>query len=241
MQQYRDLLDREADPGGLAYWTNEITRCGSEPICVHNRRIDVAAAFFVEQEFQQTGAFIYRVYAAALARRPLYSEFVADHNQVTGGPNLESNKSAFVDGFTQRTEFLGRYPLSTDGASYVDGLLATLKNNYDADLSAQRGTLLSEYNRCVQTSAQDHCRAQTLRQVAEDPVFSQSAYNPTFVLMQYFGYLRRGPDQQGYDFWLNLLNSQPGNHRGMVCAFITSGEYQLRFSATITHTNAECQ
>jgi len=40
--------------------------------------------------------------------------------------------------------------------------------------------------------------------------FKDAEYNPAFVLMQYFGYLRRGPDQGGYDFWLNILNnSQP--------------------------------
>ena len=63
--------------------------------------------------------------------------------------------------------------------------------------------------------------------------------------MQYFGYLRRDPDQGGYDFWLNILNnnlpSDPSGYRAMVCAFVTSGEYQLRFGSQITHTNQECQ
>jgi hypothetical protein len=60
------------------------------------------------------------------------------------------------------------------------------------------------------------------------------------VLMQYFGYLRRNPDQGGYDFWLNILNSQPNNFDGMVCSFITSTEYQLRFGTVATHSNADC-
>jgi hypothetical protein len=59
--------------------------------------------------------------------------------------------------------------------------------------------------------------------------------------MEYFGYLRRDLDPGGYDFWLNVLNNrEPNNYRGMVCAFITSAEYQLRFSLLVTHTNAEC-
>ena len=58
--------------------------------------------------------------------------------------------------------------------------------------------------------------------------FKQAEYNSAFVLMEYFGYLKRDPDQAGYDFWLNILNHrEPGNYRGMVCAFITSDEYQL--------------
>jgi hypothetical protein len=33
-----------------------------------------------------------------------------------------------------------------------------------------------------------------------------------FVLAEYFGYLRRDPDQGGYQFWLNVLNNrEPGN------------------------------
>lgn len=58
--------------------------------------------------------------------------------------------------------------------------------------------------------------------------------------MQYFGYLRRVEDAKGYEFWLNVLNKQPNDYRRMVCAFITSVEYQHRFSSAVTHTNAEC-
>jgi hypothetical protein len=60
--------------------------------------------------------------------------------------------------------------------------------------------------------------------------------------MQYFGYLRRDPEKGGYDFWLNVLdNKVPGNYRGMVCAFITSAEYQDRFNNTRTHNDSECR
>ena len=57
-------------------------------------------------------------------------------------------------------------------------------------------------------------------------------------------YLRRGSDPGGYDFWLNVLNNSgggdPGNYRAMVCSFITSREYQGRFSRVVTRTNGEC-
>ena len=59
--------------------------------------------------------------------------------------------------------------------------------------------------------------------------------------MEYFGYLGRDPEREGYNFWLNVLdNREPGNYRGMVCAFLTSTEYQRRFSSVVTRTNAEC-
>ena len=61
-QQYVDVLGREPDEGGFNYWSDEILRCGTDAACVNARRSDVAAAFFIEQEFQQTGSYIYNMY-----------------------------------------------------------------------------------------------------------------------------------------------------------------------------------
>ena len=49
------------------------------------------------------------------------------------------------------------------------------------------------------------------------------------------------PDQAGYVFWLGILNNADrNNYRGMVCAFITSTEYQRRFGSVITQSNSSC-
>ncbi|HKG15281.1 MAG TPA: hypothetical protein VKB12_18295, partial [Pyrinomonadaceae bacterium] len=58
-----------------------------------------------------------------------------------------------------------------------------------------------------------------------------------FVLMEYFGYLRRNPqdppdgDRGGYVFWLSKLNEFNGDFikAEMVKAFISSDEYRHRF------------
>ncbi len=62
-------------------------------------------------------------------------------------------------------------------------------------------------------------------------IFSLSKFNQTFVMMEYFGYLRRDPDESGYQFWLAKLNQFAGNfdRAEMVNAFIVSGEYLARF------------
>jgi hypothetical protein len=69
-------------------------------------------------------------------------------------------------------------------------------------------------------------------------------YNASFVLTEYFGYLRRDPEPEGYDFWLGQVDRFPIRNidiqHAMVCSFITSIEYQQRFSPIVTHTNAEC-
>ena len=79
--------------------------------------------------------------------------------------------------------------------------------------------------------------AEVLRAVAEDADLSSAESNRAFVLMQFFGYLRRNPndapdtDYTGYDFWLTKLNQFNGNFQNadMVKAFINSSEYRQRY------------
>jgi len=107
-----------------------------------------------------------------------------------------------------------------------------------ADLSSQRDALIADYRNGTDLN---QGRALVLRDIAADASFTQAQYNKAFVLSEYFGYLQRNPDQGGYDFWLNVIsNREVGNYRGMVCAFITSNEYQRRFSEVISHSNGEC-
>jgi hypothetical protein len=49
------------------------------------------------------------------------------------------------------------------------------------------------------------------------------------VAMQYYGYLRRTPEDAGYTAWLNYLNAHPTDFRTMVNGFMNSIEYRLRF------------
>ena len=134
----------------------------------------------------------------------------------------------------QQPEFTAKYPASLSGAQFIDALLLTVRQGSGVDLSARRQALLDDY-------AANNSRARVLRLVAEDQTLRQAEYNASFVLMQYFGYLRRDPDAGGYDFWLGVLNNrEPNNYRGMVCAFLTSREYQERFSPLVTRTDAVC-
>jgi len=238
-QHYADFLNRQPDAGGLAFWTNHITQCFNDQLCINDRRIGTSAAFFIENEFQQTGFYIYRFYQAALGRRPTYTEFTADRSQVVGGANLEAGKQAFATQFVQRQAFLDKYPLTMDGPTFVDTLINTASvASGVTDLNTRRADLISRYNAGAN---QTDSRVRVARALIDDSAFSAALYNPAFVLMQYFGYLRRPPDQNGYNFWLDHLNNQnPNNYRAMVCAFITSHEYQRRFSTIITRSNQDC-
>jgi hypothetical protein len=90
---------------------------------------------------------------------------------------------------------------------------------------------ISERNKLVSELNNGATRAGVLRQIAENDRFVSAKRNSTFVMMQYFGYLRRNPDESGYQFWLNKLNQFGGNFEQaeMVKAFLVSGEYRNRF------------
>jgi hypothetical protein len=252
-QHYRDFLSREPDASGLAFWTNEITLCGTNPSCVDLKRINVSAAFFLSIEFQDTGYLVERIYKASygdangtstlggLHQLPVpiirLNEFLPDTQKIGQGvvvnqgnwqQQLENNKQAFTAEFVQRSRFTAAFPANMTAAQFVD----TLNGNAGSALSVtERNQLVNELTTGAKT------RAQVLRAVAEDADLNSAEFNRAFVLMQYFGYLRRNPndpqdtDYTGYDFWLGKLNQFNGNfvNAEMVKAFIVSGEYKGRF------------
>ena len=237
-QQYLDFLNREPDHQGLLYWSNRLNQCNADAGCLRERRIDVSAAFFKSLEFQKTGSYIYRMYAGALGRPLSYVEFAADRGRVVGGANLDADKAAFAGEFVARPEFVQKYQANLSAESFVDALLQTLRNATSVDLSSERADLITRYN---SGDTLNESRGRVVADMAENAAFATVVYNPAFVQMEYFGYLRREIDADGYAFWLNVLNDRDaGNYRGMVCSFITSTEYQQRFGSLATHSNADC-
>ena len=244
-QHYRDFLSREPDSSGLNFWVNEIESCGASAACREVKRVNVSAAFFLSIEFQQTGYFVYRTYKAAfgnVAGTPVpvrFQQFFPDtqeigRNVVVGVGNweqqLDANKQAFMLRFVQRAEFLARYPRTLSPTQFVDALNANAGGVLDA---TERQNLVNE----LAANNTDAGRASVLRKVSDDAGLVQQEFNRAFVLMQYFGYMRRNPndppdtDFTGYNFWLDKLNQFNGDYIGaeMVKAFIASIEYRQRF------------
>jgi hypothetical protein len=237
-QQYLDFLGREPDQSGFEYWSEQLNQCGGDADCTRSRRLSIASAFFIEREFQDTGSYIYDLYAGSLGRRPTYLEYTTDREQVIGGSQLDTAKRVFAEAFVQRPEFVAKYESSATAESFVEALLQSVQQRSGVDLSSQRASYVNAY---IGGISQMASRALVVRALADEAAFKQAEYNQAFVLMEYFGYLRRNPDERGYQFWLNALNSGGGqNYRGMVCAFITSSEYQERFSSVVSRSDVEC-
>jgi uncharacterized repeat protein (TIGR01451 family) len=258
-QLYRDFLNRVPDAAGLAFWKDNIDKC-NDPArrpagmslvqCLEVQRINTAASFFLSIEFQNTGFFVERMYKAGFGdisppTVPVpvrFTNFLSDTQQISAGvivgqgswqTQLENNKTAFALAFVQRAAFLSRYPALTSATALVD----SWNTNAGSVLSdSERSALISELS---PSPADPNLRASVLKKIAENATLQQREFNRAFVLLQYFGFLRRNPDAApepglnfaGYNFWLNKLNQFNGNYidAEMVKAFLSSFEYRKRF------------
>jgi predicted extracellular nuclease len=229
-QQYLDFLGREPDEAGFNYWSDQILTCGADAGCREQKMISVSASYFMSIEFQETGGFVAGLYRASFGRAPRYQEFVPDAARIAdalivgkGGwrEQLSSNKQVFIDAWVGRAAFHAAYD-GLSNSQYVNSLLS----NIGVDFSdSERAALTEGLANGLLT------RAGVLQTIAEDQRFVNAKRNATFVMMEYFGYLRREPDADGFAFWLGKLNQYNGNFEQaeMVKAFIVSGEYRDRF------------
>jgi hypothetical protein len=189
----------------------------------------VSAAFFLSIEFQETGGVVDGLYRASYGRRPNYGEFKPDAAAVAPGlvvgnagweAALVNGKAAFIEAFVQRAAFQNTYGNLANDA-YVDALIANTGVSFT---SAERSALVSDLGNGM-------TRAAVLRAIAENPNVVAAKRNEAFVMMEYFGYLRREPDAGGYLFWLTKLNNFNGNFEQaeMVRSFIIAKEFRDRF------------
>jgi hypothetical protein len=252
-QHYADFLNREPDQAGLDFWKNQTTNCGNPnpEVC----RVNVSAAFFLSIEFQETGFYAIRVQRVALGRRsdtpPIQSQTqpparmsyreVIDAqrtigegvvvNQVGFEAVLEANKNAYAARVVADPAFAARFSTTLPADAFVDALYASAGV---AATGTERQNAINVYNGAGGGAAG---RAAALRAVADSNSIRNAELNTAFVLLQYYGYLRRNPtdapnfDDSGYQFWLGKLNQFGGNYvqAEMVASFLRADEYILRF------------
>ncbi|HYW72478.1 MAG TPA: choice-of-anchor Q domain-containing protein [Pyrinomonadaceae bacterium] len=257
-QHYHDFLNREPDQPGFVFWIGQMSNCGSPDLTVC--RVNVSGAFFLSIEFEQTGYLVERMYKTAYGDAtgistiggahqifvPVvrFNEFLKDTQRVGQGiivgqngwqQALENNKQAYTGEFVASSRFISAFPTTLTPAQFVD----KLNTNAGGVLSqSERQTAINLFGNAADTTNAS-ARAQALRQVAEDQDLFNAEFNRAFVQAQYFGYLRRNPndapdaDYTGYDFWLGKLNQFNGDYikAEMVKAFIAAAEYRQRFGA----------
>jgi hypothetical protein len=254
-QHYLDFLNREPDQAGWDFWTDNITKC-NDPAripagqtvaqCIDKQRETTSGAFFHSPEFQYTGYYVYCVYKGSLGRMPTYLEFMRDVQQVSRGiivgnavsaSTIEANRAQYLTEFVQGGEFANIYGALTN-QGYVDKLFQTTGTSVSA---ADKQALVNGLDDATETrSTVLHKVVNGTRVLAEGQVeitaaygkaFCDSQFSPSFVQMEYFGYLRRNEDTPGFNFWLDKLNFYGGDFikAEMVRSFLLSPEYRGRF------------
>lgn len=229
-RHYLDFLGREPDEAGFNFWSDQILECDTDTNCVQRRRENVSAAYFLSIEFQQTGGLVDALYRASYGARPSYVEFMLDTRAVSEDivvgragwqAKLEVNKQAFITAFANRSAFHAAY----DGLSNNDYVAALIGHTGVSFTSSEREALVTGLSNQTMT------RADVLRSIADNQLFVDAKFDEAFVMMEYFGYLRRDPDPGGFAFWLDKFNQFGGNFEQaeMVKAFLVSGEYRDRF------------
>jgi hypothetical protein len=203
---------------------------------VQRSRVNTSGAFFLSIEFQRTGYTLYLFHKASYGTMPRRNAFLVDMQAAAQGVvvgqdgwqrRLEDNKRRAAEAWVARDEFRRRYDSLTNeqfvGALFQNaGVMVT---------DAERAALVQGLNSGTET------RATVLRSVADNAEFRRKEQNAAFVLMQYFGYLHRNPDEgrdanlDGFNFWLRKLEDNGGDfHKAeMVRAFIEADEYRHRF------------
>ncbi|HLL73533.1 MAG TPA: M12 family metallo-peptidase [Pyrinomonadaceae bacterium] len=236
--QYLDFLSREPEAGEP--WSKVLNDCPNVNNDSRCDRILVSQSFFGSPEFRLKGFYVYAFYRLAFNRLPRYDEIIADMRRVSGATAEEvyARRAAFAVNFTLRREFrdlygniddygyvmylMNRYNLqqiTTPDPANPDGAAKVVLTR--ADLSSRLGANYSQ--------PQTLSRAQVLRAIMQSDEVAAAEYNGAFVAMQYYGYLRRTPEDSGYQAWLRVINQDPNNIRIMVNGFMNSPEYRLRF------------
>ncbi|HLA12067.1 MAG TPA: CHRD domain-containing protein [Pyrinomonadaceae bacterium] len=189
---------------------------------------------------------------------PSYAIFGADRARLDAS-DLTQTQLALANEFVQRPEFVQQYPANLSKEEFVDEVLKTIAAASGSDLNAQKATLNTIYDQGGRGLVMFHlandywngcppgmtpCVPQDVGPAVDNRQFIDAEYNMLFVTSEYVAYLRRDGDANGLNFWLRQVNRFPPRspevQHAMVCSFITSAEYQLRFGGTPTRNNGEC-
>ncbi len=175
---------------------------------------------------------VYRFSVASYGEMPRYSEFLTDvkllgrgvmTNSMEEQANIDSNLNKFAANWIERPKFQALYkPMTAE--NFVD----RLSQNAGITLPpAERATLISRLSSGAMT------RAEALTTIVNTKEFVEKEDTRSFVLLHYFGYFHRNPDDppdnnlKGFNYWVAEVE-KTGDRSNLMRAFMASGEYEHR-------------
>ncbi len=173
---------------------------------------------------------VYRFYIASYGRMPRYAEFLPDVELVGRGvvassldeqPKLEDNLTQLAEHWVERPKFRALYKSLTN-ERFVDELTANARLTLSP---AERAAFIDKLNSGTLT------RGRVLLAIVDNPDFAAREDKRSLVLLHYFGYLHRNPDDppdrnlDGFNFWLKEVE-ESGDLGRLTQGFMAAGEYK---------------
>ena len=162
-------------------------------------------------QYQEWSQAVCRVYLASFGRLPRLEEFIPDLTHIGRGvlvggfdqdAQLHKNFNEFVSDWIHDRKFAALYNTKTDD-EFLERILANAGLSLDdKELGAIRSSFASGGD----------VRARTLQKIVFDERFTTKEHARTLVLLHFFGYLRRNPDDppdkniDGLLHWISELN-----------------------------------
>jgi len=162
-------------------------------------------------QYESWSQKLFRLQVASYGGLPRYAEFVKDVKKIGLGvvpgyeendPKLVDNFHKFVEGWIHQPAFVATYDRLTD-EQFVNRLY---ENAGLSEESREREELASEL------SSGKESRAGILLKVVENPRFAELEENRSLVVLHFFGYLHRNPDDppdndlRGMLHWIKELD-----------------------------------
>jgi hypothetical protein len=226
-QQYVDFLGRAPEQDGFEAWVRTLDDCKAGDKSCDD--VQVSSGFYRSQEFSGRGYFVYRLYDATLGRLPHYDEFMngmSRLSELTATLSFDAAKAQLTRELMARPEFASRYG-SLEDSAHAEDFVTSLERA--ANVSVANHAQLVSDRRSGASKPED-----TVRSFVETAEVHERFYIRGFVAMQYFGYLRREPEPDGFKAWvdtitLGLNGATPGDYRVLINGFVHAHEYRNRF------------
>ena len=234
-QYYQSILNRAPDAGGLAFWQAEIIRLEGLEVDVSEAFRVMAGQFFTSTEYlaknTSNSQYITDIYRTFFNRAPDSSGLSYWTNQLAAG--------------LPRSVVLFSFVFSTEFATYMQGLYgdASARAEINAVVDFYRGFLnrlpdsagfsywLNRFRTAqCQGAAAVNAEAESIsRQFAASAEYSgRNRSSSDYVADLYYGFLRRGGDLGGFNYWVNQLNTKAQTSDQVRRSFLQSPEFQSR-------------
>jgi hypothetical protein len=181
-------------------------------------------------QYRSWSQAVYRFNVASYGQMPRYAEFLPDMEAISRGimidapdehAKLEDSMRKFANSWVERAKFKALYKSAADEA-----FVNTLAKNAGITLEAgERETIIDQLKRGGTT------RAQALLDIVNTKAFVEKEEARSLVLLHYFGYFHRNPDDapdnnwNGFNFWLSEVEKS-GDYGRLTRGFVASGEYE---------------